>query len=107
MEPIDDPARSAMADMVAGLYPTSAMTEAAARSRRATRRWPRFCCGVRRGATSEHEGTLAFYHTFVRVSSYFVLALQGETRVSVSGTASQRNTNAAAAIPAKLRKPAS
>lgn len=51
-------ARSAMAVVVARWYPTSVMTDAAARRKPATRCLPRFCCGILRCAVAECEDKL-------------------------------------------------
>jgi len=47
-----------MALIVARSYPISVITAAAARKNPATRRCPRFCCGIRLGAVDEYEDTL-------------------------------------------------
>jgi hypothetical protein len=44
--------------IVARSYPVSAITEAAARKKPETLRFPRVCWGIRRGAVDECEDTL-------------------------------------------------
>lgn len=73
-----------MADIVAAAYPVSAITDAAARSKLATRRWPLRCCGTRRGAVPEREDMLAFYHALVSAYSYLFLSGIFNLRASLS-----------------------